>query len=103
MVSVNEQRAIGTVAFSFKAVDEDAGEVLQYFIDGGNDNHDGSPAFDIDSSSGDVFFASTLNYEVGPQAYNLTIRVQDSRTQPSFVLLQVAVTVTGEVMQVSII
>ena len=77
--TVNENSLAGTVVGSILASDLDAGAVLTYAIDAGNDNG----AFAINASTGQITVAnpSALDFETAP-VFPLTVSVTDSVGAP---------------------
>ncbi|KAL9960883.1 hypothetical protein ACROYT_G034389 [Oculina patagonica] len=89
--SMLENSPIGTKILRVQASDADSGRNAQllFLLDDGND---ASPAFTIDSVSGEIFTSSALDYESSsPRLFKLKIVVSDNGTprKSSFVFMYV--------------
>ncbi|WP_346187454.1 cadherin domain-containing protein [Rubritalea halochordaticola] len=71
--SIAENSTAGASVITLSATDPDAGDVLSYAITAGNTNG----AFAINSSTGEITVAGSLNYEV-LNSYTLTVEVTDA-------------------------
>ena len=77
-VSVSENTPIATKILRVQASDADSGRNAQLFFSMVNSNNV-NPAFTIDSTSGEIFISSALDYEASsPHLYKLKIRVSDN-------------------------
>ncbi len=91
--SVLENSPIGTKILRVQASDADSGRNAQllFLLDDGND---ASPAFTIDSISGEIFTSSALDYESSsPRLYKLKIVASDNGTprKSSFVFTYISI------------
>lgn len=89
--SVSEGAVIGTPVLTVTATDSNTGDVLGYTITAGN----GSGAFAIDSSTGEITTASVLNYEA-TSSYSLTVTVTDSSGLSDTAAVSISVTDVDE-------
>ena len=85
--SVSEDAANGDIVGTVTATDEDTGDTLTYSITGGNTG----AKFSIDSSTGEVTVAGTLDYAT-TSSYTLTLQVSDGNGGTD--TAKVAITVT---------
>lgn len=77
-VSVSENMPIGTKILRVQASDADSGRNAQLFFSM-VDSNDVNPAFTIDSTSGEIFTSSALDYEASsPHLYKLKIGASDN-------------------------
>ncbi|WAR26918.1 FAT1-like protein, partial [Mya arenaria] len=96
-VSVLETETVGTSVYQAVATDTDTGGHgdLRYYIRSGNTG----TAFSINSFTGDVFVANSLDYDSAPTSYTLEIEAEDMTTSNSDTrtsTLTLAVTLTDD-------
>ena len=89
-VSFAEDTDIGSVVLSVFATDRDVSDVLSYSIEARNGNT--FPDFAINSTSGDIYIARSLDYE-SIQAYILPIAARDQTSQPRSAIVDVTINV----------
>ena len=80
-IRVSESAPIGITVLTVKATDTDSGNNSKLYFDIVDGNF--GNAFNISASDGVVIVANNLNYE-SMESYNLTIRVQDLGSPPSY-------------------
>ncbi len=87
-LSIAEDEAIGTVLLTVSATDRDVSDVLSYSIE--SRNGDTFPDFAINSSTGQIFIARSLDYE-STQVYILSVAARDQTSQPRSAIVDVTV------------
>ncbi len=86
--SIPEDEEIGTVLLTVSATDRDVSDILSYSIE--PRNGDTFPDFAINSSTGEISIARSLNYE-STQMYILQIAARDQTSQPRSAIVDVTI------------
>jgi len=87
-LSVAENTAAGTAIGAVTATDPDAGQTLTYSLSGNG-------PFGINSSTGEILVAGTLDYETPPTSFTFTVTAWDNGSPPLSASTDVTINVTN--------